>query len=196
MMLNRSLPCMRRMADRMSAVATVLVLTACASSSTAKVEPPAARRTTMYSGEGIATVVADRPLMATREIKKPAADVYNVAKQVMADYSIQLTVDDAAAKRLGNLDFYRTRQFAGQPMTALFNCGTGMTGPNAASYRIYMSMLTTVADDGKGGSLVSVTLTASARDMSSGATADRVTCGSTGKLESLFMSRIAALIGA
>lgn len=194
-MPTRILPRTRRAAAVISAVAAALALAACASSSSAKPEPPAARRTTMYSGEGIPSVVADRPLMATREIKKPAATVYNVAKQVMADYGIPLTVDDAAAKRLGNVDFFRTRQFAGQPMTALFSCGMGMTGPNAASYRIYMSMLTTVADDGKGGSVVSVTLTASARDMASGATADRVTCGSTGKLESLFMSRVATLVG-
>jgi hypothetical protein len=193
-MINTNHRRIRCVSTMLPALAITVVLTACASSS-AQVEPPAARRTTMYSGEGIPTVVADRPLMATRAIKKPAAAVFTVAKQVMADYGIPLTVDEAATKRLGNLDFYRTRQFAGQPMTTLFNCGTGMTGPNAASYRIYMSMLVSVADDGKEGSVVSVTLTASARDMSSGATADRVTCGSTGKLESLFMSRLATLIG-
>lgn len=178
---------------RAASIAVIVLAVACASG--AQVEPPSQRRTTVYSAPNLPTVLADKPLLATRAISKPSTAVLSVAKQVMADYGVPLTVDDPVRKQLGNVDFYRTRQFAGQPMTAMFNCGGGITGPNAASYRIYMSLLVTVTDDGKGGSVVGVTLAASARDMSSGATADRLTCGSTGKLESLLMSRIATLVG-
>ena len=80
-------------------------------------------------------------------------------------------------------------------MADLFNCGTGMTGPNAASYRIYLSLLISVVDDQPRGSLVGVTVSAAARDMTSGATADRITCGSSGQLERLVLARINTLAG-
>ena len=79
-------------------------------------------------------------------------------------------------------------------MTALVNCGGGITGPNAASYRIFMSLLTTVDPVGADSSLVSIKLTAGARDMSAGVTSDRLPCGSSGVLEQLFLSRVNARI--
>lgn len=128
-------------------------------------------------------------------VAKPKPVVWNLVKQVLADYGVLLTVEDPSRGHLGNGDFYKTRQFAGRPMADLFNCGTGMTGPNAASYRIYLSLLISVVDDQPRGSLVGVTVSAAARDMTSGATADRITCGSSGQLERLVLARINTLAG-
>jgi len=147
------------------------------------------------STETVSTMVADRPVAVSGSVAKPKPAVWSLVKQVMADYNVQLTVEDEPRGRLGNAEFYKTRQFAGKPMADLFNCGMGMTGPNAASYRIYISMIFSVVDDSPRGSLVGVTVSATARDMSSGATADRITCGSTGQLEKLALARINTLAG-
>ena len=76
-------------------------------------------------------------------------------------------------------------------MAELLSCGTGVTGPNAASYRIYMSLVTTVEADAKGGSTARVQFSATAQNIASGTSNDRVTCGSTGVLEQLLLTKIA-----
>jgi hypothetical protein len=80
-------------------------------------------------------------------------------------------------------------------MTDIVSCGVGITGPNAASFRIYMSVVTTVIADGKGGTTVSTTFTATARDLTSGTSSDRLPCGSTGVFEGLFLERVVTNAG-
>lgn len=177
----------------MLAVGTLLI--GCASSGPKVAAPPTSPAVMFTTTETVSTMVADRPVSVTAAVAKPKPAVMSLVRQVMADYNVQLTIDDVAGGRLGNAEFYKTRQFAGKPMADLFNCGMGMTGPNAATYRIYISMIFTVVDDSPRGSLVGATVSAAARDMSSGATADRITCGSTGQLEKLALARIKTLAG-
>jgi hypothetical protein len=74
-------------------------------------------------------------------------------------------------------------------MTQFVDCGSGMTGPKAASYRIYMSLLTQISGDGKGGTIVQTTFVPMGQDISQGST-DRIPCGTTGRLEQLVLDRI------
>ena len=179
-----------------SAFAACLALNGCASSRGAQIEaPPSGRAVMLMTTETVTTLEAAKPATVSGSVAKPKAEVWNLAKQVLADYNVQMTVEDVTRGWLGNGEFYKTREFAGKRMTDLFNCGMGMTGPNAASYRIYMSLMISVADNAPRGSLVGVTVAASARDMNSGATADRVICGSSGQLEKLVLSRISTLAG-
>jgi len=76
-----------------------------------------------------------------------------------------------------------------EPMATLVDCGSGMTGPKAATYRIYISLLTSIATDGKGGTTVQTTFVPMGQDISAGS-ADRIPCGSTGRLEANFLDRI------
>jgi hypothetical protein len=122
------------------------------------------------------------------------ATVWLAAKKVYADLEIPLSVDNPAAHQLGNQNFYKSRQFGGQPMTQFVDCGSGMTGANAASYRIYMSLLTTVTPDGKGGTTVNTTFVPAGQDVMGGSS-DRIPCGSTGRLEGLLLNRIKAAAG-
>lgn len=110
------------------------------------------------------------------------------------DLEIPLTVEFPASGQLGNQNFYRTRQVAGESMTNLINCGSDMTGPKAASYRIYMSLLTDLRADGKGGTTVHTTFVAFGQDMSGGAS-DRISCGTTGRFEQMVLERIKAYSG-
>lgn len=149
----------------------------------------------IYQGAEIPTIYSDAPQAATRTFDQPPEKVWEAIKRAHFEYSVPLTVDNPPAHQLGNPDFYRTRQFAGRPMTELLSCGSGITGPNAASYRIYMSLLTTVTANGKGGSIVATTFTATARDISGGASGDRLPCGSSGIFEGLFLERVRVNVG-
>lgn len=173
-----------------------LVLLAACASGAAAVNTDAPRPATIYTGSDVPTIYADAPRASTRTIAKPPADVWKAVKQAHVDFSIPLTVEDPARRQLGNPDFYRARQFVGRQMTEIVSCGAGITGPNAASFRIYMSVMTTVASDGKGGTTVSTTFTATARDLTSGTSGDRLPCGSTGAFEGIFLDRVRTNTGA
>ncbi len=179
----------------LSVVALVVGLVGCASRNPL---PPSeaspVRPATIFTGPDVQTVLADQPRAFVRMLGAPPAAVWTAVKQVYADYGVPLTVENTPGHQLGNSDFYRTRTFAGSPMAKLVSCGSGITGPNAASYRIYMSLLTTVDGRGKDSTKVSVTFTTSARDMVGGTSADRLPCGSTGELERLFLVRVNTLI--
>ncbi len=178
------------------AVAALIVAGSACASGTSQAPPLGVpERRAVFSGPDIQTVYAERPTATSRSIVGSPAAVRSVVRQVYADYEVPLTVDDSATGQLGNREFYKSVKFAGKRMTELVNCGSGMTGPNAATYRIYMSLLTRVVAESATRTMVSTTLIASARDMSSGATADRINCGSTGALEGLMLSRISALSG-
>ncbi len=172
-----------------------VAIVGCASSNTL---PPSEaspdRPATIFTGPNVQTVLAEQPRSFMRTLGAPPTAVWTAVKQVYADYGVPLTVENTLGHQLGNSDFYRTRTFAGSPMAKLVSCGSGITGPNAASYRIYMSLLTVVDGLGKDSTKVSVTFTTSARDMAGGTSADRLPCGSTGELERLFLVRVNTLI--
>jgi hypothetical protein len=86
------------------------------------------------------------------------------------------------------------RQLAGRPMTEFVDCGSGMTGPKAATYKIYMSLLTMVIPDGKGGTTVQTTFVPTGQDMT-GNSSDRLPCATTGRLEQSFLDRVKANLG-
>lgn len=141
-------------------------------------------------GEGgsrqITSTVA--PAVETR-IDAPPDVVLLHARAVYERMEIPVTVWDPTGRRVGNLDFWKSRRLDGQPMARLVNCGDGLTGPKADSYRIYMALVTSVLPDTGKASRLSTRLVASATDLAGGSP-DRVTCGTTGILE----ARIAAAV--
>jgi len=68
-----------------------------------------------------------------------------------------------------------------------------MTGAKAATYRIYISLLSDVIPDGNGGTKVQVTFVPMGQDVTGGST-DRIPCGTTGRLEQLLLDRVTALV--
>jgi len=81
-----------------------------------------------------------------------------------------------------------------QPMAQLVDCGSGMTGPKASTYRIYISLLTSISTDGKGGTTVQTTFVPMGQDVSGGSS-DRIPCGSTGRFEQVFLDKVKATLG-
>jgi hypothetical protein len=127
-------------------------------------------------------------------VDAPPLAVWAAVKKVYMDLEIPVTVDNPNGHQLGNTNCNKTRMLGGERMQSLVNCGNGMTGPNAASFRINMSLLTDVNPDGKGGSKVQTTLIAKGQDVTGGS-ADQIPCGSSGRLELMLLNKVKAALG-
>ena len=108
--------------------------------------------------------------------------VYDAVKAVYEELGVPPGTVDPSTGRFGNLDFYKQRRLANEPLSTFIHCGDGFTGPVANSYRIYMSLLSVVRPDGKGGSELETAFTSAAQNME-GSSSDRISCGTTGRLE-------------
>ena len=176
----------------MRRIVLLCALCGCASAGTTS-ENTSAKQAAIFSGEG-GTIFADRPRASAATIAAPPASVWLAAKKVFADWDVPLVVENTSIHQMGNPNFFKTRQFAGEPMAQLVDCGSGMTGPKASTYRIYMSLLTSIATDGKGATTVQTTFVPMGQDVSGGST-DRIPCGTSGRLEALFVDRIKQTLG-
>jgi len=162
-------------------------LCGCASAGTTS-ENTTSKQAAIFSGEK-GTIFAEAPRASVATIVAPPAAVWLAAKKVFADLDVPLAVENTSTHQMGNPNFFKSRTFGGEPMATLVDCGSGMTGPKAATYRIYISLLTSIATDGKGGTTVQTTFVPMGQDISAGS-ADRIPCGSTGRLEANFLDRI------
>src|ERR1043166_1608056 len=172
----------------------ILPLTVCACASVGTTSEQVAKQPAVFQSKETGVVLGERPRASSMSITA-APNVAAVAvRTIYKQFEIPIPTDDPKTHQIGNNQFHRTRTFAGQPMTEWLNCGSTMTGPNAASYRIYLSVLTDVVPDGHGGTNLHTLVVASAQDMA-GSSNDAVTCGSTGKFEAMFLERVVNLIG-
>lgn len=177
----------------MRRVALLVLLSGCASggNSSDTISP---KQATIYAGDqSTARLEADKPRASTMNIAAPVATVWAAAKQAYASVGIPVTFENQAGHQMGNQNFYKSRELGGEPMTSFVDCGSGMTGAKAASYRIYMSLFTEIRPDDKGGTLVQMTFAALGQDMT-GVSSDRIPCGTTGHLEQLLLDRTKAAV--
>ena len=125
------------------------------------------------------------------EMKAAPGVVFNAAVEAFKTLDIPVTVRDSIHGTVGNLGWIKLRQLAGKTMSTSFNCGSGMTGPNADAYRLTIAAVVMIDALPNGNSRVGVALVGSAQDVQ-GASKDPVACGSNGYTE----GRIEALVRA
>ncbi len=171
----------------------LLALSACASAGSTP-EGSAPRQAAIFSSPETGVLLGERARAIAAEIAAPPASVWLAVKKVYGDFEIPLTVDNPAAHKIGNPNFYKTRQLAGQSMVLFVDCGSGMTGPRSASYRITISSLTDVIADGKGGTTVQTTFVPMGQDLG-GTSSEKIPCGSTGRFEAYLLDRVRAALG-
>ena len=170
------------------------VIVVCGCASAAPTSEEAARRPPIFDSNQTGTIVGEKPRAVTVTIAMPPAAIWLAVRKTYADFEIPVTVDNPAARQIGNPSFFKSRQLAGRPMERFVDCGNGMTGLKASTYRIYMSLLTDVIPDDHGGANVQTTFIPVGQDMSGGA-GDRISCGSSGKFEALFLDRVRETLG-
>jgi hypothetical protein len=166
-------------------------VSACATGGASQTNETTARQAAIFSSPETGTLMTDRPRASVANVAAPPAQVWLAVKKVYTKIEVPITVESPGTRQMGNENFFRTRSFAGQPMTALVDCGSGMTGPKAATYRIYMSLLTQIIPDGGGGSKVQTTFVPMGQDVAQGSS-DRIPCGTTGRLEQIFLDQVTA----
>jgi hypothetical protein len=170
---------------------SLCALAACASGQAYEQTTP--KQVAIFSAPETGTILGERPRAVAATVAAPPAAVWLAVKKVYLEIEIPVTVENPSARQIGNPNFNKTRTLAGKPMTEWVDCGNGMTGPKAASYRMYISLLTDVIPDGQGGTRVQTTFVPMGQDMMGNST-DRISCGTTGRFEAFFLERVKAAL--
>ncbi len=108
--------------------------------------------------------------------------VYHATVVAFESMKIPVTLSDSGRGLVGNLQLIKSGSLGGAPFTRWINCGSTMTGPRAATYRITMPIVAMLDATGPGKSRVRIALVAQAQDMQ-GASTEPVLCSSSGALE-------------
>lgn len=177
---------------RRGLLALIVTTAACASSGSTPEVPQ--RAAPIFTSSETGTLMGSTPHSAVIDVQSPPAAVWLAVKKAYADWGVPLNVENPSTRQIGNSQFARSRQFAGFQMTELVDCGSGPEGAKAASYRIYMSLLTFVLPDNKGGTTVQTTFAPAGQDVT-GTSNDRIQCGSTGRLEQAMVDAVKANLG-
>lgn len=134
----------------MRSIVLLILLAGCATGSAVQGSNTVPQRQTIFTSEQ-GTLVSDPARAEAIQVDAPPLAVWAAVKKVYSEFGIPVTLENASGHQLGNPSFIKTRQVGSEPMPSLVNCGNGMTGPNAASFRMTLSLLTDVNPDGKGG---------------------------------------------
>jgi hypothetical protein len=112
----------------------------------------------------------------------PSFHVYRSLLGVFADLKIPAEIRDSAVGRVESQVFYRRGELGGRQISTYLSCGEGITGPNADSYRVYMTIISTVEPKDAERSTVRTVFLAGAVNITEGAR-QPMPCESTGRLE-------------
>ena len=128
------------------------------------------------------------------EMKAPPGVVFTAAVEALKALDIPIAVRDSSHGTVGNLGWTKMRQLGGKTMSTSFNCGSGMTGPNADAYRLTIAAVVMIEALPNGNSRVGIALVGSAQDVQ-GAAKDPVACGTNGfteaRIEALMRTKLA-----
>jgi hypothetical protein len=165
---------------------------ACASSPSGTLSSPSERMVAVDDQNIYRTTVLPN---SKSPIPAPPARVFEAVKAVYAELEIPPGTYDPTSGRIGNPDFWKQRRLGGQAMSTYLSCGESFTGPAANNYRIYISLNSQVHPDAQGGSQLETAFHAQAQNME-GTSADRIPCGSTGRLEERIRKAVLLKVGA
>ena len=160
----------------------LLAVSACASSGSrpdSEISRPSERIVASDNQGVIRSSVAPNAMVA---IAVPPSRALAVIKSVYDELGIPSATVDAATGKITAPRFFRTRKLGSANLSMYFNCGDSLIGNIADNYRMYMTVVSVVRPDGKGGTELETALTGEAASME-GASSGKIPCGSTGRLE-------------
>ena len=144
---------------------------------------------------GFIVQVALDTMSVPEELDAPYGKVYTAVLAAFDEMKIPLDTRDSALGVVGNLALRRSGNMSGSQLSRWLNCGMGMTGPNADSWRTYIAvaaLLDRVSTTNK--TRIRVAMVAGAQDMQ-GASKDAVPCASSGGIESKVLELIKKKVG-
>ena len=140
-------------------------------------------------------IALDTMVLTRVQVAATPSETFAALRAVYEELKIPRSVADSVHGQLGTLRLVRSHTVGDERMSAYLNCGAGMTGAYADTWRVTMGIASFVrtADDGK--STVATALVAQADDMD-GASKAPIMCGSSGLLEARIATMVKARIGA
>lgn len=170
----------------------ILVLTAMACSSASTTTSGTARPATQTIRTGGASNITIAPSMSSdvSHLTYAADAVWRILPSIFDSIAVPLTTVIPSARQIGNLNFKIRSRLGKAPLSRYLDCGNTQIGPNADSYDVLLSVLTTVAAEGTTGSTLTTVVEAQAKPITYNQGYSR--CTSKGSLE----QRIADLVKA
>jgi hypothetical protein len=108
--------------------------------------------------------------------------VWTALKETLSSLSVPIEFEDPTNGEIGHTQAKLFRKLGKQPLSFILRCGSGVTGPNADTYMVYLSFVAFVKPVEGGNIAVAPLLTGQAQDPT-GSRSDWVNCTSTGRLE-------------
>lgn len=161
------------------------------------------------SGKGLGSLPTERQILANADSRYRqqmdtlglAAPIDGTPDQAWAalhtaydEIGLKVTDEDQQGGRLGMQAAKCMRRIGKSAISAYFDCGSGITGPNADSYRVTVTTVSTVKKEGQNQVRVSTVAFADAVDMS-GTASDRLGCSSSGRLEMKVLDTVRKAMG-
>jgi hypothetical protein len=173
----------------------LLAVSACASSgpTTESTIPRPTERIVASDYKGV--VRSSEAANAKTTIRVPPGQVLAVMKSVYEELGIPSATVDAASGQVSAPRFDKMRRLGTVNLSTYFNCGDSLNGNIANTYRLYITVLSAVRSDGKGGAELETAVTGAAADVTGG-TGGRIPCGSTGVLEQNIQDLVRQKVGA
>jgi hypothetical protein len=136
---------------------------------------------------GVGLEVTARNDGQSQSLAASPADVYAAVLGAYTDLKIPLTREDASARVLGNDGIKLRRQLGRIEMRKAFECGGTSGMPNAETYQILASIVTTVEGEGENAVMTTV-ITATGENPSYPGSGVR--CTTTGAIESAIVREV------
>ncbi len=138
---------------------------------------------------GSAAPVAIDSLASVYEVSASRGATFAAVAKVLAELKVPIDTRDSSRGTVGVLQVATMRTFAGSPISRFLSCGSGMTGPNADNWRVYITALAFVDAKDSATTVLRVAMIGGAQDVQ-GSAKDPVACGSTGAFENVLFDRV------
>lgn len=178
----------RRSIDGIRTLAMLAVLTGCASSSTIT---PASRSETVYAGSTALKINPDNGA-TTKTLNAPLDRIWLQLPAAYDSVGVPLTLMDPKRHVMGNEGFKIRQTLAKRRLSGYFECGSTQVGPNADSYEVHLTVLTTLEADGAQRTKMTTTVSALAKPMQFAQDYSR--CSSKSTLESKISDIVTAAV--
>ncbi len=170
-----------------------LLAAGCASGGTTGAAPNGGQRTVMVSDNGRAYQTTTMP-SSQAVFAEPATKVWTALERAYASLGIPTPLNDPRGHHIGNTSFSKARRFNGQPLSRYADCGQSPEGPRADNDQVYFSIITSVTIIDSTHTQLDTRVDPVAVNLS-GEDNGRVTCGTTGGLETLLYSTVNRELG-
>lgn len=117
---------------------------------------------------------------------------WRVLKRLVEEAGIRVTIAEPANGLLGTRRVRAVRRLGRSPISTFLSCGENMTGPNADTYHVFLTLLATISPTVGGGTAFQLEFHGDAVDVPGGRP-ERLPCSTTGRLEQRLVDRLDAV---